>query len=132
MRGRRAGVAFVLAVAFSVSPLTADWCAAACDAAHRQALAPAASADPVCHRAGPLSARLTDVPAPCAHGHDGLPSLVADRIPSGPALAQSVAPAIASTAALHLTSPVRMARPEHDLRPPARTIPLALAASLRI
>jgi hypothetical protein len=125
-------VAFVLAVAFSVSPLTADWCAAACEAAHRQVLALAASADPVCHRAGPPSDRLTDVPAPCAHGHDGLPSLVADRIPAGPAFAQSVAPAIVSTAAVHRISPVRMARPPSDLRPPARAVPLVLATSLRI
>lgn len=124
-RVTRVATALVLAVAVFTLPLALNECAATCELHQKSA-----TAEPVCHHASPLIAKVGQWPMPCGHDHNGVVTTSATPLRSERAftpfvaLVSSHAPAVAAFVTTHSTNPLTGGL--HDL--PA----LRLSVSLRI
>jgi hypothetical protein len=124
MRARRV-VAVLLGVAFAAAPVVLDQCVASCEA-HAAAMT---SSLPTCHHASATTERLTPMPTPCGHDHNGTVTTSADANPEAQPMTTLVALSVPSFA---LTLQLAVRVNDATASPPPRPSVLALAVPLRI
>jgi hypothetical protein len=125
MRARLRAVTVLLAVAFAAAPVVLDQCVASCGA-HAAAMT---GSLPTCHHASATTERMTPMPAPCGHDHNGTVTTSADANQGARPTTTLVAPSVPSFA---VTLQLAVRFNDATASPPPRSSVLALAVPLRI